>query len=151
VAESLNFLIKNLEGAILYSIVSFFFSGLFSFMDFCMEVYMKLQLHLPLLFIGDVSMVSIDVHSRQPRDEDTTPSDVELEYYCHDFLKPSKVSPLHVIFGLNGVFARQGKSFKPCILTLTKWYRNLLADPYVIPKLYFHVEVFSKVCSVYLD
>ncbi len=39
-------------------------------MIFCMEVYMELQPDLSLLFTGDASMVSIDVHSNQPRDED---------------------------------------------------------------------------------
>jgi hypothetical protein len=36
---------------------------------------------------------------------------------------------------LKGVLARQGKSFKPCILTPTEWYRNLSTYLYVIPRL----------------
>jgi hypothetical protein len=39
-----------------------------------MEVYITLQLYLHLLFVGDVSMVSIDVLSSQPCDEN---ADVE--------------------------------------------------------------------------
>jgi hypothetical protein len=96
---------------------------------------MELQLDLPLVFISNVLMVSIDVHSSQPGDEDMMPMDVKLKYYRDDLLKPSKVSPLHIVFNLKGVFARQGKSFKPCTLTPTKWYRNLSVDLYVIPRL----------------
>lgn len=99
-----------------------------------MEVYMELQLDLPLLFIGDASMVLIDVRSIQPCDEDAAPLDVELKYYCHNLLKPFKVSPLHVVFSLKGVLAKQGKSFKPCTLISIESYRNLSIDPYVIPR-----------------
>jgi hypothetical protein len=95
---------------------------------------MELQLDLPLLFIGDASMVLINVHSIQPCDEDVAPSDVEPEYYCHNLFKPSKVSPLHVVFSLKGVLAKQGKSFKPCTLIFVEWYRNLLINPYVISR-----------------
>jgi hypothetical protein len=62
-----------------------------------------------LLFTGDVSMVLIDVCFSQPSDEDEVPVNVESEYYCHDLLKPLEVSPLHVVFGLKGVLAKQGK------------------------------------------
>jgi hypothetical protein len=99
-----------------------------------MEMYMELQLYLPLLFTGDVSMVLIDVLSSQPCDENAVPLDVEHEYYCHDLFKPLEVNPFHVVFGLKGVFARQGKSFKPCTLTPTKWYRNPSTYLYVIPR-----------------
>ncbi len=34
------------------------------------------------------------------------------------------MNPLHVVFGLRGVFVRQGKSFKFCILILVEWYRH---------------------------
>ncbi len=61
-------------------------------------------------------------------------ADVKLEYYCDDLLKPSEVNPLHVVFGLRGIFAKQGKSFKPCTLTPTEWYKNPLINPYVIPR-----------------
>jgi hypothetical protein len=54
------------------------------------------------------------------------PPDVEPEYYYYDLFKPSKVSPFHVVFGLKGVLARQGKSFKPCTLILVEWWRNSL-------------------------
>jgi hypothetical protein len=67
---------------------------------------MELQFDLPLLFIGNTSMVLIDVRSNQVNDEDAKLANVELEYYCHDFLKPSKVNPLHVVFGLRGVVSR---------------------------------------------
>ncbi len=79
-------------------------------------------------------MVSIDVYSNQLGDEDMTPMDIKPKYYCDDLLKPSKVNPLHVVFGLKGVFVRQGKSFKSCTLTPTEWFRNLSVDPYVIPR-----------------
>jgi hypothetical protein len=82
---------------------------------------MELQPDLSLLFTGVASMVSIDVHSNQPRDENAVTLDVESEYYYHDLFKPSKVSPFHVIFGLRGVLARKGKSFKPCTLILFEW------------------------------
>jgi hypothetical protein len=36
---------------------------------------------------------------------------------------------------LKGVLAKQGKSFEPYTLALAEWYRNLLVDPYVIPRL----------------
>ncbi len=111
------------------------FFGLFSFMMFCMEMYMELQLDLPLLSTCDVLMELIDVYSNQPHDENAAPSYVELKYYCHGLVKPSKVNPLHVIFGLRGVLARQGKSFKPCTLTLVEWYKNPLANLYFIPRL----------------
>jgi hypothetical protein len=100
-----------------------------------MEMYMELQLDLPLLSTCDVLMESIDVYSNQPHDENAAPSYVELKYYCHGLVKPSKVNPLHVIFGLRGVLARQGKSFKPCTLTLVEWYKNPLANLYFIPRL----------------
>ncbi len=54
-------------------------------------------------------MVLIDVCFSQPSDEDEVPVNVESEYYCHDLLKPLEVSPLHVVFGLKGVLAKQGK------------------------------------------
>jgi hypothetical protein len=91
-------------------------------------VYTELQLDLPLLFIGDVSMVSIDVRFSQLGYEDVVVTNVEPKYYCHDLLKPLEVNPLYVIFGSRGSFARQGKFFKPCILTLVEWYKNLLAN-----------------------
>jgi hypothetical protein len=53
-------------------------------------------------------MVSIDVCSNQPGDEDTMPMEVELKYYYDDLRKPLEVSPLHVVFSLKGVLARQG-------------------------------------------
>jgi hypothetical protein len=96
---------------------------------------MELQLDLPLLFIGDVSMVSIDVRFSQLRDEDVAFTDVEPKYYCHDLLKPLGVNPLHVVFSLRGIFARQGNFLKPCTLILAEWYRNLSTIFYVIPKL----------------
>jgi hypothetical protein len=65
-------------------------------------------------------MVSIDILSNQPHDENAVPLDVEQKYYCHDLLKSSEVNPFQVVFGLKGVLARQGKSFKPCILTPTE-------------------------------
>ncbi len=65
-------------------------------------------------------MVSIDVRFSQLSDENTMPVDVESEYYCHDLLKPSKVTPLHVVFGLRGVLAKQGKSFEPYTLALAE-------------------------------
>lgn len=95
---------------------------------------MELQLYLHLLFISDVSMVSIDVLSSQPRDENVVPPDVEQEYYCHDILKLSEVNPFQVAFGLKGFFARQGKSFKHCILTPNEWYTNPSTYLYVIPR-----------------
>jgi hypothetical protein len=95
---------------------------------------MELQFDLPLLFTSDVLKVSIDVHFSQLGDEDMVFMDVEPEYYCHDLLKPLEVSPFHVIFGLRGSFARQRKFFKPCILTLVEWYRNMSANFYVIPR-----------------
>jgi hypothetical protein len=95
---------------------------------------MELQFDLPLLFIGNASMVSIDVHFNQPGDEDVAFTDVKLEYYCHDILKPLEVSPLHVVFDLKGIFARQGNFFKPCTLTLVEWYINPLTNIYVIPR-----------------
>ncbi len=79
-------------------------------------------------------MVSIDVRSSQLGDEDMMPMEVELKYYYVDLLKPLEASPLHVVFSLKGVLAKQGKSFKPCTLTPTKWYKNPLVDPYVIPR-----------------
>jgi hypothetical protein len=96
---------------------------------------MELYFDLPLLFTGDVSMVLIVVYSSQPSDKDEVPIDVESKYYCHDLLKPSEVSALHVVFGLKGVLAKQIKSFKAYTLTLVEWYGNLLVDPYVIPRL----------------
>jgi hypothetical protein len=99
-----------------------------------MEMYLELQFYLPLLFIGDVSMVSINVFSNQPHDENAVPLDVEQEYYSHNLFKPSKASPLHVVFGLKGVLARQVKSFIPCTLTPIEWYRNSSTYLYVIPK-----------------
>ncbi len=92
---------------------------------------MELQLYLHLLFTSDVSMVLIDVLSSQPCDENV---DVEQKYYCHDLLKPSKVRPFQVVFGLKGVLAKQGKSFKPYTLTHVEWYRNLSTYVYVIPR-----------------
>jgi hypothetical protein len=70
-------------------------------------------------------MVSMEVCSSKPGDEDAALADVKLEYYCHDLLKPSKVSTLHVIFNLKGILARQGKSFKACTLFPTEWYKSL--------------------------
>jgi len=96
---------------------------------------MELQLDLPLLFVGNVAMVSIDVCFSQLGDEDVALTHVEPKYYCHDLLKPLGVSPLHVVFGLRGIFARQGNFLKPCTLTLTEWYRNLSAIFNVIPRL----------------
>jgi hypothetical protein len=48
-------------------------------------------------------MVWIDFCSIQLDDEDVVLIDVNLEYYCHDFLKPSEMNPLHVVFGLKGI------------------------------------------------
>jgi hypothetical protein len=96
---------------------------------------MELQLDLPLLFVGDALMVSINVRFSQPSDEDVVLTNVEPKYYCHDLLKLLEVNPLHVVFDLRGIFARQGKFFKPCTLTLVEWYRNLLTNFYVIPRL----------------
>jgi len=95
---------------------------------------MELQLDLPLSFIGNVLMVSTNVRSNQPSDENVALTDVEPEYYCHDLLKPSEVRPLHFVFSLKGVLAKQGKSFKLCTLTATEWYKDV-SNPYVIPKL----------------
>jgi hypothetical protein len=61
-------------------------------------------------------------------------TNVELEYYYHDLLTPPEMSPLHVVFGLRGVFAKQEKSFKPCTLIVVQWYKNSLVDPFVIPR-----------------
>jgi hypothetical protein len=47
-------------------------------------------------------------------------TNVELEYYYHDLLMPPEMSPLHVVFDLKGVFAKQGKSFKPCTLIVVQ-------------------------------
>jgi hypothetical protein len=69
---------------------------------------------------------------------------VKPEYYRDDLLKLLDMSPLHVVFSLKGVFARQGKSFKPCILNPIEWYRNALVDPYVIPRL--DLQDFMKRC-----
>jgi hypothetical protein len=89
---------------------------------------MELQLDLPLLFIGNVSMVSIDVHFSQLGDEDVALMDVEPKYYCHDLLKPLGVNPLHVIFVLRTIFARQGIFFK------NVYYLNF-------------VHIFDKTCT----
>lgn len=97
------------------------FSKLFSFMIFCMEVYMELQPDLSLLFTNDASMVSIDVHFQSTLWWRCGDLDVESEYYYRDLFKPSKASPFHVMFGLRGVLARQGKYFKPCTLILVEW------------------------------
>ncbi len=97
-------------------------------------MYMELQFYLHLLFTRDVSMVSIDVLSSQPRDENVVLSNVEQEYYYHDLFKLSKVSPFQVVFGLKGVFARLRKSSKPCILIPIEWYRNSSRYLYVIPR-----------------
>ncbi len=67
-----------------------------------------------------------------------TLGDVELKCYYDDLLKPLDVNPLHVIFSMRGFFTKQGKSFKPCTLTPTKWYRNPLASPYVVPRSNLH-------------
>jgi hypothetical protein len=61
---------------------------------------MELLFDISLLFAGDASMVSINVRSIQPSDENMALADVNVEYYCHGFLKPSEVNPLHVVFGL---------------------------------------------------
>jgi len=106
-------------------------------------VYIELQLDLPLSFIGNVLMVSTNVHSSQLIDENVALMDVESEYYCHGLLKPSEVRPLHFVFSLKGVLAKQGKSFKLCILTVAKWYKNL-SNPYVIPKL--NLQEFMQRC-----
>ncbi len=42
------------------------------------------------------------------------------------------MSLLHVVFGLRGIFTRQGKSFEACILTPREQYRCSLFDPLVI-------------------
>jgi hypothetical protein len=68
---------------------------------------MELLFDISLLFTGDASMVSINVRSIQPSDENMALADVNVEYYYHDFLKPSKVNPLHVVFSLRGVLARK--------------------------------------------
>jgi hypothetical protein len=125
--KPLNFFLRNVKEATLYLIVSYFLLWNIFIYNFLHGVYMELQLDLPLLFTGDVSMVSIDVHFSQLGDEDVALTNVEPKYYCHDLLKPSGVSPLHVGFGLRGIFGRQGNFFKPCTLTLAEWYRNLLA------------------------
>lgn len=70
---------------------------------------MEFQLDLPLVFISNVSMVSIDVCSNQPSDEDMTPMDVKPKYYRANLLKPSKVSPLHVVLRLERIFCKTRK------------------------------------------
>jgi hypothetical protein len=59
-------------------------------------------------------MVIINVYFNQLGDEDMVLTDNEPKYYCHDLLKPLKMSPPHVVFILRGIFAKQGKFFKPC-------------------------------------
>jgi len=134
VDKLLIFSLRNVKEVTLYSMVNSLLLWTIFIYDSLHGVYMELLLDLPLLFIGDVSMVSMDVHFSQPSDEDTMPMDVKPWYYCHDPLKPLEVSPFHVVFGLRGVLARQGQSFKPCILSLVEWYKNLSANPYVIPR-----------------
>jgi hypothetical protein len=46
----------------------------------------------------------------------------------------SKVSPLHVAFGLRVITAKQGRSFEACNLTPREWYRGPLFNPLMIPR-----------------
>jgi hypothetical protein len=83
------------------------------------------------IIFGGLSVLS---PSSQPSDEDMVAMDVEPEYYSDDFLKTLGVSPIRVVFGLKGIFTRQGKSLKPCTVTSIEWYKNSSIDPYVILK-----------------
>jgi hypothetical protein len=74
-----NFSLKNVKEVTLYSTVNSLLLWTIFIYDFLHGVYMELQLDLPLLFTSDVSMVSINVHSIQPNDEDVTFVDVNLE------------------------------------------------------------------------
>jgi len=133
--KPLNFFLRNVKETTLYLIVNSLLLWNISIYNFLHGVYMELQFDIPLLFIGDVSMVSIDVCFSQLSDEDVVFTNVEPKYYCHDLLKPWGVSPLHVGFDLTGIFTRQGNFFKPCTLTLVERYKNLLAIFNVIPRL----------------
>ncbi len=55
--QTLKLFFQECEGSDIIFDNNFLFSKLFSFMIFCMEMYMELQLYLPFLFTSDVSMV----------------------------------------------------------------------------------------------
>jgi hypothetical protein len=64
-----NFLLRNVKETTLYSMANSFFLWTIFIYNFLHGMYMEIQLNVPLLFTSDVSMVSIDVHSSQPSDE----------------------------------------------------------------------------------
>jgi hypothetical protein len=84
-----NCFLRNVKEVTLYLTASSLFLWSIFIYNFLHGVYMELQLDLPLLFTSDASMVLIDVRSSQPSDEDKKPTNVKLEHYCHDLLKPS--------------------------------------------------------------
>jgi hypothetical protein len=64
-----NVLLKTEKEVTLYSMVSSLFLWTIFIYNFLHGMYMEIQLNVPLFFISDVSMVSIDVHSGQLSDE----------------------------------------------------------------------------------
>jgi hypothetical protein len=104
--QTLKLFFQECEGTDIIFDNNFLFSKLFSFMIFCMEMYMELQLYLPFFIYKWCFDGIFDVLSNQPHDENAMPPYVEHEYYCHDLFKPSKVSPFHVVFDLKGSLTR---------------------------------------------